>query len=471
MSFFSLDFSYYFVIFFLLYWLLRPYVAVQNYLLIAASYLFVYSFSIGSAVILFGYSIFIYLLGRLSTSNRLSGKKPVYILLTALVVSCFTLFKYYPFFREGLQAKLAQIGLTVEMPVLDILVPLGLSFYAFHSVSYVVSVCKEEIKPASFPDLILYLCFLPSIVAGPINRASVFLPQIHPQQPRELLNVNRAIALIAWAIAKLFLCSAFLAENLVNGVFESPDNAEPLQILIAVYAYAWQIYFNFSGYTNLVTGLALLLGFQVPKNFNSPYLSHNLQEFWKRWHISLSEFIRDYIYIPLGGNKNGFMRKNANLMAAMVISGIWHGVGLNFIVWGALHGLGLVLFNIKHKYRPASASGHIVSNLAAQLLTFHYVCFAWIFFRASDFGSAGVILHRLSEISLSSLFLDCNAVLVWLFVLLVSIYPLWTKIKASLVNMVERLPWYAYPAPLIAFLTLVFIFAPAGVPGFIYANF
>ncbi len=469
MSFFSLDFSYYFLVFFLLYWLLRPYVVVQNYLLIAASYLFVYSFSAGSAIILLGYSILIYLLGRLATV--LKGKKPVYLLLTTLVVLCFGLFKYYPFFREGLQSQLAQMGLAVDMPTLDLLVPLGLSFYAFHSISYVVSVCKEEIKPASFPDVILYLCFLPSLVAGPINRAKIFLPQIHPTEPRELLDINRAIALIAWAIAKLFLFSAFLADNYVNGVFEAPDSANPLQVLIAIYAYAWQIYFNFSGYTNLVTGLALLLGFQVPKNFSSPYLSQNLQEFWKRWHISLSLFIRDYVYIPLGGNRNGFMRKNANLMAAMVISGIWHGAGINFILWGALHGLGLILYNIKNKFRPTPTNSHGASNLLARLLTFHYVCFAWIFFRASDFGSASVMLNKLTDISLTSLVSDSNAVIVWLFIILVSVYPQWARIKASLVSTVEKLPWYAYPVPLVAFLTLVFMFAPAGVPGFIYANF
>lgn len=384
----------------------------------------------------------------------------------------FVVFKYYPFFRESLQLSLNQIGLAGSLPTLDILVPLGLSFYAFHSVSYVVSVARKEIAPAPLFDLLLYLSFFPSVVAGPINRATVFLPQIRPPYLRELRFFKRAIALIALAIAKLFLCSAFLAENYVNAVFETPDSYSPLQTLTAVYAYAWQIYFNFSGYTNLVTGMALLLGFYVPKNFDAPYLSLNLQEFWKRWHISLSTFIRDYVYIPLGGNRHGFLRKNANLMAAMVLSGIWHGAGVNFIIWGALHGLGLVILNGAKELKLFSAlpSGPAV-RFFARLLTFHYVCFACIFFRANDLDTAVAVLHNLSNLSLSAFVYGAGAGTVWLFLLFYTLYPLWARFRTALSNAANALPWYTYPVPLVVFLTLIFIFAPAGIPGFIYANF
>ncbi|KFC94876.1 MBOAT family O-acyltransferase [Leminorella grimontii] len=468
MNFFSLGFAYCFLLFFLLYWSFRPSVSIQNGLLLGASYLFIGSFSLGSAAVLLIYSLLIYGLARFA--HRTESKKTGYILLALLVCAFFVVFKYYPFFRESLQLRLSQLGLRGSLPTLDILVPLGLSFYAFHSVSYVVSVAKKEIEPARFPDLLLYLSFFPSVVAGPINRAIVFLPQIRPPHLRELRFTNRAIGLIALAIAKLFLCSAFLAENYVNGVFDAPDGYTPLQMLAAVYAYAWQIYFNFSGYTNLVTGLALLLGFYVPKNFDAPYVSLNLQEFWKRWHISLSTFIRDYIYIPLGGNRHGFIRKNANLMVAMVLSGIWHGAGVNFIIWGALHGLGLVLFNCRNRLFPSAPSGVAVSFLA-RLLTFHYVCFAWIFFRANDLDTAMAIVRGISSLSLSSLTSGAGAGAVWSFLLFFIAYPLLVRFKTKFSAAVNALPWYAYPVPLVVFLTLIFIFTPAGIPGFIYANF
>lgn len=196
------------------------------------------------------------------------------------MLGCFYLFKYQEFFVGGIQGALASAGFEVSLPLLEVLVPIGLSFYAFHSVSYLVSISRRELAPAAPLDLALYLAFFPSLVAGPVNRALHMLPQIRPQAMRQVLEPQRALGLIAMAVVKLFFLSAWLGSEWVDPVFDTPGSATPEQVLLSVYGYSFLIYFNFSGYTNLVTGIALLLGFRLPDNFDAPYAAHNLKEFW-----------------------------------------------------------------------------------------------------------------------------------------------------------------------------------------------
>lgn len=468
MNMLSLTFGYSFLLFFLLYWLLNPWHRLQNSLLLLVSYAFVSYFSLSSALILLTYSLLIYVLGRfIHTSNK---TKTGYTLLTLLTIAFFIAFKYYPASRESLQLALSQANIQLDLPLMDIVVPLGLSFYIFHSVSYIVSIAKKEVQPATGLNVLLYISFFPNIVSGPINRASHFLPQISTTQPRRLPNVQKPLCLLALAIAKLFLCSAWLADRFVTPVFDSPENATSLQLLVAVYAYAWQIYFNFSGYTDLVTALAALLGFSLPVNFNAPYRAQNLQAFWGRWHISLSLFIRDYIYIPLGGNRRGLLRKNLNLLIAMVLSGIWHGTGVTFIIWGALHGAGLVLLSYKNHFFPTHYCGPI-RTLLSRLLTFHFICFTWIFFRATDLTTAWMIITSISKLSFSSLLTATETPYLVAFLIFFSMYPQLDSLKIKLGALACRIPWLWFPVPLALFLTVVFFFSPAGLPGFIYANF
>ncbi|OTA20220.1 hypothetical protein Xbed_01695 [Xenorhabdus beddingii] len=473
MNFFSFEFLGSFVILLLIYWLLQKAPKLQNSLLILVSYLFLFSFSANVAYILFAYTLFIYFLTNIL--SRYLSNRVIFILLTFGILGCFTVFKYYAFFQEAIQQSLANMGINVELPVLELLMPLGLSFYAFHSVSYVVSVCRKELPPAPLPDVILYLCFFPSIVAGPINRAKDFLPQIQASS-RIMLEPLKALLLIALAIAKLFLLSSTLSEYLVNPVFEDPTSHHAGQILVAIYAYAWNIYFNFSGYTDLVTGIALLLGFNVPRNFDAPYLAENLQAFWRRWHISLSTFIRDYVYIPLGGNKKGVFRKNLNMFIAMVISGLWHGAGLSFIIWGAIHGLGLILQNIKNALFPAakkhhgSPLTHPFSLFLSRVVTFHFVCFAWVFFRSPTLNDALAVLSPLFSGDIFTALLSSRWLLMafWGFFI---IYPWLVDLRNTIEEKYNLISWVYYPIPLALILTLVFILSPSGMPGFIYANF
>lgn len=274
---------------------------------------------------------------------------------------------------------------------------------------------------------------------------------------------------------KLFLFSAYLSENFVNPVFDAPAGFGVGEILVATYAYAWNIYFNFSGYTNLVTGIALLLGFRVPVNFNAPYMANNLKEFWARWHISLSTFIRDYIYIPLGGNRKGFGRMNTNVFLAMVISGLWHGAAMTFVVWGAIHGLGIVLLNLKTlcleklgwtQRLPNKA----LSALLARIITFHFVCFAWIFFRSQTFDDALTMLSQFAAPGFISSLGSSLGLLIAFWALLL-LYPYFVQSYHYVAKKYQNIAWYYYPIPLAVILTIMFMLSPSGMPGFIYANF
>ncbi len=466
-SFLSIEFGLSFTLFFVIYWSLCWSVRLQNLLLLGASYALVASFSLNSLYVLLGYSALVYLLGLLG--ERYPGRRFSYLLVLLLVLGCFYLFKYQEFFVASVQGALLGAGIDVSLPVLELLVPIGLSFYTFHSVSYLVSINRREMPSASPQDLALYLAFFPSLIAGPVNRAAHMLPQIRPQVMRQVLEPQRALGLIALAVVKLFFCSAWLASQWVDPVFETPGSYTAEQTLLSVYGYSFLIYFNFSGYTNLVTGIALLLGFRLPDNFNAPYAAHNLKEFWARWHISLSLFIRDYVYIPLGGNRRGVWRGNLNMLLAMLISGLWHGASLNFVIWGALHGVGLALYKASTYFLPQPMRWP-GAGVAARLLTFHYVAFAWIFFRSANLDEAMDILSGIAGMSLDGVF-SSTGLLLLASVVYVAVYPQLLVLLRQFFAASTRLPWQLYPVPLGIFVSLVIFASQSGVPGFIYASF
>lgn len=471
MNFLSFEFVVLFIAFLFIYWLPVTLSYWRNGLLIAVSYTFVALFNVQFAILLLGYSLFIY--GLANHSDRLLKPKFIYALLTIVIISLFVVFKYYGFFQEGIQRALAIAGLQVDLPTLSLLLPVGLSYYSFHSVSYVVSVQRKELPKARFFDVMLYLCFFPSIIAGPINRATHFMPQIQNSQ-RRMLEPKRAIFLITLAILKLFLFSAWLAENWVDPVFNDPGGYSAAENLLAGYAYAWNIYFNFSGYTDLVSGIALFLGFRLPTNFNAPYLATNLQEFWKRWHITLSRFIRDYLYIPLGGGRKGLIRVQINVLVAMIISGLWHGAALTFVIWGAMHGLGVVLLNLKHRWLPKrsnpSPAFAFISRHLARIVCFHFVCLAWIFFRSDGLDNAVVMLQQIGNLQIH-LVLENYAYEFLTIAALFFAYPLVVLATNHLEIRSEQIHWWYYPIVLAIVLSLAFTLSPDGMPNFIYASF
>nr|MDK2851489.1 alginate O-acetyltransferase complex protein AlgI [Candidatus Cloacimonadota bacterium] len=281
-----------------------------------------------------------------------------------------------------------------SLPMMDIFLPVGISFFTFQTWSYTLDIYFKKIEPiTSFRDFAFFVSFFPQLVAGPIVRASYFIPQIHKKLHLDEDTIARAMILIFAGLLKKGVIADYLSINFVDRVFESPALFSGVENLIGVYAYAIQIYCDFSGYSDIAIGLAALLGFNLPINFNSPYKAHNITEFWRRWHISLSSWLRDYLYIPLGGNRKGKPRQYLNLAATMILGGLWHGASWNFVFWGALHGVALI---IDKAWLTLKVAQYRIVKILGVIVTFHFVCFAWIFFRAPTFHDAWLIIQRIT---------------------------------------------------------------------------
>lgn len=282
----------------------------------------------------------------------------------------------------------------------NIFLPVGISFFVFQSMSYTIDVYRGVIRPLDrWIDYMFYLSFFPQLVAGPIVRARDFIPQI-----RQPLRVTRrmfglGVALIIIGLIKKAVISDYISLNFVDRIFDDPALYSGFECLMGIYGYALQIYCDFSGYSDMAIGIALLLGFRFPKNFDAPYKSATITEFWRRWHISLSSWLRDYLYISLGGNRKGRVRTYVNLLLTMLLGGLWHGAAVRFILWGALHGVALALHKMWMAVVPwAKINGkdmNIVLRVAGIVLTFNLVCFGWLLFRAEDMQTVHVMLYQI----------------------------------------------------------------------------
>jgi len=313
------------------------------------------------------------------------------LLIVSLVVNLGMLvyFKYTNYFYE-LWTNLA--GGTFEP--LDIFLPAGISFFTFQSLSYTIDVYRGQLK--STDNMLAYaffVTFFPQMLAGPIVRAADFLPQIYKVPFVSRADFGRAIFLFSSGLFKKAVISDYISVNFVERVFDSPQQYTGLENLVGVYGYAMQIYCDFSGYSDMAIALALVMGFHFPINFDSPYQSLSITEFWRRWHISLSTWLRDYLYIPLGGNRKGRVRTYVNLMLTMLLGGLWHGAATRFIIWGSLHGLGLAVERGWKQLFPGTPGA--LRRVLGGLLTFHFVCFCWIFFRAENLDIVNSMLHQI----------------------------------------------------------------------------
>jgi alginate O-acetyltransferase complex protein AlgI len=304
-------------------------------------------------------------------------------------------FKYYNFFVSSGHNVLSAFGLGFPLGARDIVLPVGISFFTFMAISYIVDIYRGQLEPVAFSKFATYLSFFPHLVAGPIVRGSELLPQLEsPRDPRQV-DTSRAFYLIATGLFKKVVIANYLATHIVDEVFGAPVQHSSLETLVGVYAYAVQIYADFSGYTDMAIGLALLLGFKFPQNFDSPYTAVSVQDFWRRWHMTLSRWLRDYLYIPLGGNRKGETRTYVNLMATMLLGGLWHGASWTFVVWGGLHAVGLAVGRYRRErgLEDLDPRGWVLWR--RRFLTFQFVCFAWIFFRADSFGAAWDVITQL----------------------------------------------------------------------------
>jgi alginate O-acetyltransferase complex protein AlgI len=305
-------------------------------------------------------------------------------------------FKYFDFFVLSANELARSLGLTHELPFVEILLPVGISFFTFHGISYLTDVYRGDVEVCRNPlDMALYMSFFPQLVAGPIVRAAYFLPQL-ARPSTEPIPITPALLLILGGLFKKVVIANYLATGLVDPVFAAPTSYGGPDLLLATYGYAVQIYCDFSAYSDIAIAIAALLGFRFPANFNQPYRAQRLREFWQRWHISLSTWLRDYLYKPLGGNRHGRWKTYRNLLVTMLLGGLWHGAAWKFIAWGALHGGGLAVERMLEPWLGRRALSP-AAKVIATLFVFHFVCLAWIFFRAEDFEVARLFIAGLGS--------------------------------------------------------------------------
>ena len=303
-------------------------------------------------------------------------------------------FKYYGFFMVELEAALHGLGWERDLLILQIILPVGISFFTFQGMSYLIDIYRRETAPAGLLDLTLLMSFFPHLVAGPIVRASHLIPQLLrvPEITRGMAAMG--LTLIVWGLFKKSVIASELANGLVDPVFFDPAAHGRVDLVAAAYGYAVQIYCDFSAYSDMAVGLAALLGYRFPHNFNQPYRAQSLQDFWRRWHISLSSWLRDYLYVPLGGSRHGLKRLCLALTATMLLGGLWHGASWNFVIWGALHGGVLAAERLWREFRPQAWPK--LPTWTGIAITFHIVLLGWIFFRAASFADATAFLGGLA---------------------------------------------------------------------------
>ena len=360
----------------------------------------------------------------------------------------------------------------------DIFLPVGISFFTFQSLSYTLDVYRGNLKPVdSVLDYAFYLSFFPQLVAGPIVRASEFIPQIH--QPtmvtREMLG--RGLFLIVTGLFKKAVISNYISLNFADRVFDAPALYSGAENLLAIYAYALQIYCDFSGYSDMAIGIALLLGFHFSINFDSPYQSRNITEFWRRWHISLSGWLKDYLYISLGGNRKGKFRTYLNLMITMLLGGLWHGASMRFILWGGLHGLALAVhkfFAERTTSLRLSAAVRPLLNALSVVFTFHFVCFCWIFFRAGDMETAIAMIRQVFTAFSPGIipqFIDGYRIVFLLMVTGYILHFIPARYEATATSIVTRMPIAGKVMLMVVMILIVIQTKSAGIQPFIYFQF
>ena len=519
-------FVYFFTLFILLFFALRNHHKARRYVFCIFSLYFFYKASgwfvglvLVSAVVDFFLSNAIY---REKSQSR---KKFLLVLSILFNLGMLFYFKYTDFFIE-----ISNSLFDTNFNPLNLILPIGISFYTFENLSYTVDVYRGEFKPANkFSDYLLFLAFFPKLMMGPIVRAHDFVPQINEPYVISERDFAKGFFLIISGLIKKLVISDYITLNMVDYMFDNPALHTGVENLMAVYGYAMVIYCDFSGYSEIAIGIALWLGFKIPPNFMSPYQSLNITEFWRRWHISLSTWLKDYLYIPLGGNRNfsvasfifvgGFLvgsfimgvelfhlsnlwaavvsavlllifiipalitRKtsgiaaNFNLLTTMLLGGFWHGASWNFIIWGAIHGVGLGIHKIWMLLTDKSLAAFNQSRIykiISGILTFHFVCFAWIFFKAEDLEIAKTMIYQIFnnfDISVFGPFYDNYKGVVWMILAAMVLHLIPDNLADKVITRTKTIPMVVYILVFFLFLILYGYFKSAEQVMPIYLQF
>jgi alginate O-acetyltransferase complex protein AlgI len=474
MLFCSSAFLLFFAVVFSAYWAL-PWPQARVWLLVGASLYFYASWNAQLALVILASTTFDYLVARgIEAASAPRRRRWIAALSVVSNLGLLGYFKYMNFFLGSLEQALRVAGASVSLPLLSVILPIGVSFYTFEAINYVVDVAAGRVKAErNYANFLLFILFFPHLVAGPIVRARDFLPQIQRPKRWNWVRVQLGLRLFAVGLFKKFVIADRMA-LFVDPVFADPHGYGTAATWLAFLAYPLQIYGDFSGYTDMAIGVAYLLGYRLARNFDMPYLAANVAEFWRRWHISLSSWLRDYLFIPLGGSRGGRWRTYRNLLVTMTLGGLWHGASWTFVVWGVLHGLLLIghrLFQQCGEGRPwlRRVVQAALGNVGGVLVTFLCVSVCWVFFRAPTFDVALAILRGLATVGPGKSeplpavgLLLTGAVLLggWLVVR----NDLWRKAA-------ERLPALALGMLDAGLLAVCLLFAPPVGQPFIYFQF
>jgi alginate O-acetyltransferase complex protein AlgI len=466
----TIDFAIFFALVFLFTWCLNNRNSVKKWFLVAVSYFF-YAFwrmdftliLLTSSLVNFGLALF---LGR-------THDGPVRLALlwggVSFNLGLLVMFKYYNFFVASILNVLSSFGYNVHITFVELGLPIAISFITFHALSYIIDVYRRELQPTrSVVDLLLYISFFPHLIAGPIVRAKAFLQQTVHQSDSNDIRLGFSVFLIVGGLFKKVIVANYISTDFLDRVFHNPADCSRLDLLLGMYAYALQIYCDFSAYNDIAIAVANLLGYQFPQNFNQPYRALTVQDFWRRWHMTLSSWLRDYLYIPLGGSRGSHIALYRNIMITMALGGLWHGASFNFVIWGLLHGLALVLErllgvtgqpNTRRAFAPIS-----------WVITLHFICFSWVFFRAPSFEHALTYLTTL--VTGDAIWSTTVTPLVACMLMMGAMtHVIPTRWSDELVMAYDRASTaFKIAVPSLGIL-LVAVAAPSGVPPFIYFQF
>ncbi len=395
----TIDFAIFFAIAFTVNWLLNPYAGPWKLSMIGLSYVFYGWVGWSYCLLLLLTTVVAYTGGLWVTATRNDRARRIAMVSSVGVLLCILgWFKYYGFVSVNVDNLTHALGMGRAVPLLQVVLPIAISFFTFMAISYVVDIYRRQLEPAKPLDFAVYISFFPHLLAGPIVRGGELLPQIRRRRDASSIDYSRAFWLILAGLFKKVVISSYVSSAIVTPVFTSPTQHSAPEAIFAAWGYGVQIYCDFSGYTDIAIGLALLLGFRFPQNFNAPYTARNLQDFWRRWHMTLSRWLRDYLYIPLGGNEGSQAQTVRNIMITMVLGGLWHGAAWTFVIWGALHGLGQSFGHVRRTIRerrglPPVAGGP-VRVWVQRFLTFQFVSLGWVFFNATGLSQAFAVLGR-----------------------------------------------------------------------------
>ncbi|MES9832889.1 MAG: MBOAT family O-acyltransferase [Candidatus Thiodiazotropha sp. DIVDIV] len=447
----------------------------QNRMLLVASYIFYGYWDYRFLSLIFISTVVDYFVAlKIANSNDEKSRKQFLLLSICTNLGFLGFFKYYNFFSNEFAVMLSSFGMDVSLPVLNIILPVGISFYTFQTLSYTIDTYRKKVEPTDrFLDFALYVSFFPQLVAGPIERASHLLPQVINVRPVQGNAFSEGLFLVASGMFKKIIIADNMAP-IVNSIFSKPTSElTGFEVLIGLYAFAFQIYGDFSGYSSIAKGIARWMGFELMWNFRNPYFSASPSDFWSRWHISLSTWIRDYIYIPLGGGRLGNFLTFRNLVLTMFLGGLWHGAGWTFVFWGLFHGAILVIY---HAIEEQKGKGYfteqtsLAKHIVFVIVMFHLTCISWLLFRADSMQQVSDMLflmatdYRITDYSVYAL------VNIIFFATPLMFFEYITERKNDLLYLVTARPAIQYISYLYMALMLLF-FVPLQKQVFIYFQF